>query len=524
MIGRLRFLGRALFGAGGLFGVMGLQDKNKPTSKPGETRDKSTAEPYLTPMDLRMPVDLVLHPRWIIPMDQGKGGAAKRRPQAVKTLHQGAAAGEATEGSAVVSFQEPHYLEGHSIAILEGKIVGILPREAAAATWSPLEERALPESVLIPGLINAHTHSSMSLFRSWVDGIGVSEWLQEYIWPAESRFVTPGFVEFGSRLAIVEMLASGVTTFNDMYFFPEVTARVCQAMGIRAVIGLPVLEFPTNYAGSAQEYLRKGVATLEGFPRHPLVTFAWAPHAPYTVSDDTWRKVQQLAEYYDTKIHTHVHESALNVADSLGSRGVRPLERLRCLGLLSERLIAVHMTQVEPTDIALLLENRVNLVHCPESNLKLASGLCPAGTLLRAGVPVALGTDGAASNDDLDMLGELRTASLVDHYLSGQSSPSLSRYALLEMATIGGARVLGIDHLVGSLQPGKDADMVAIRINAHPVFDPLTTLTNSSVNSVTDVWVAGRHLVTQGRVIGVDYADLYAQADQWGSTLESSRH
>lgn len=417
----------------------------------------------------------------------------------------------------------------HSIAIANGRIVGILPKAEAKKTWVGTVEESLPNGVVMPGLVNCHTHSPMNLFRSWVDGISLMEWLQEYIWPSEKRFVSPEFVELGTQLAIVEMLSSGVTTFNDMYFFPEVSARVARRMGIRAVIGLPVLEFPSNYANDAADYLAKGQALLDKQPasaelrRQQLVHFAWAPHAPYTVHDATWKQIAALAETYDVKIHTHLQETAFNVADSLNAYGLRPVERLNKLGVLSPRLIAVHLTQLVPTDIALLKDKGVAVVHCPESNLKLASGICPVGQLVRAGMRVGLGTDSSASNDDLDLLGEIRTASLLDHYVSGEAQPSLSRYQLLEMATLGGARVLGLDDEIGSLEPGKAADLISIDIHTFPVYNPLSTLSNSGGNLVTDVWVAGRRLVQNGQVLGVNLPSLYSQAQKWGQKLALAR-
>ena len=304
-------------------------------------------------------------------------------------------------------------LEHHALAIQDGRIVAILPQDEAAVCFTPATCLNLDSHVLIPGLINAHTHASMVLLRGLADDLPLMNWLQNHIWPTEARWVNPDFVRDGARLAIAEMLRGGATCFNDMYFFPEVTAAMARECGIRACVGLIALDFPTAYARNLDEYLSKGLALHETLSAEPLLHAAFAPHAPYTVSASALERIGRLAEALELPIHIHVHETAAEVAQFQIQHGCRPLERLDQLGLLSPRLLAVHMTQLEAAEIDRLAERGVHVIHCPESNLKLASGFCPTARLDAAGVNVAIGTDGAASNNDLDLFGELRTAALL---------------------------------------------------------------------------------------------------------------
>jgi 5-methylthioadenosine/S-adenosylhomocysteine deaminase len=421
-------------------------------------------------------------------------------------------------GGYVVDFRsdvEQEYskaLVDHSIAIGEdGRIVAVLPRAQMSTLFAgQLSDVDCGDCILIPGLVNAHAHCAMTLFRGWVEGVSLMTWLHEYIWPAEREHVDERFVEVGTKLALAEMIRCGVTTVNDMYFFPHVTAAVAREAGIRAFVGLPVLSFPSCWATSEDDYFDKALDILAREPNNvddALVRYTWAPHAPYTCSNDALRRVAELAELYDMRVHTHLHESADNVADSLRQYGMRPVERLRALGMLNERLVAAHLTQLVPSDIGALHECGAHVVHCPESNLKLASGICALGSLHRAGVNVALGTDGAASNDDLDVLGELRTAALLDKYVSGADayesdrSPPLSAAAMLRIATLGGARALAIDSRVGRLVEGFDADIVAVRLRTEPIYDPIVALVQSGhPNQVQHVFVRGQQLLDNGEL------------------------
>lgn len=415
-------------------------------------------------------------------------------------------------------------LEHHAIAIDEGKIVAVLPSAAAVSQYRATVIHRLATHVLIPGLINTHTHAAMTLLRGFADDLPLEAWLQQRIWPAEHAFVSPDFVADGTKLAIAEMLRSGVTCFNDMYFFPDVAGEVIAQAGIRATVGLIVIDFPTIWAKNADEYLQKALEVHQQLQRHPLIRTALAPHAPYTVSDAPLQAVSALAEQLDIPIHIHVHETKTEIENSLTQYGKRPLARLQDLGLLSPRLLAVHMTQLETQEIEALAKTGVHVLHCPESNLKLASGFCPVHQLLAAGVNVALGTDGTASNDDLDMLGEMRTAALLAKGLS-QDARVLPAMQALKMATLNGAKALGIDHITGSLVAGKSADITAIDmhdIETQPIYNPLSHIVYAvGRDKVSDVWVEGRHLLKSRTLTSLDIHDISAKTHLWRDKIAS---
>jgi len=409
-------------------------------------------------------------------------------------------------------------LEGHSIAVRDGKIVAILPREEAARRFPAVTAVEAASHVAIPGLINAHTHAAMNLFKGMSDDLPLKEWLEEHIWPAEQRWVSEAFVRDGTRLAAAEMLLGGTTCFNDMYFHPDTAALAAAEIGMRAVVGLIVLEFPSVWAGSAAEYMAKGAEVHDRLRGHPLARTAFAPHAPYTVDDSALIRVATLAEELDIPIHIHLHETAHEVTDSENRHGERPLARLQRLGLLSPRLVAVHMTALIDEEIARLAAHGGHVVHCPQSNLKLASGLCPIERLRVAGVNLALGTDGAASNNDLSMLGEMRSAALLAKGVAGDAR-ALPAHAALRMATLGGAHALGLDHEIGSLVPGKAADITLIdldSIHTQPAYNPLSLIVYAAGrHQVSDVWVSGRQVVRHGELLTEDVRALCRAADEW---------
>ncbi|HEY5789716.1 MAG TPA: TRZ/ATZ family hydrolase [Gammaproteobacteria bacterium] len=410
-------------------------------------------------------------------------------------------------------------LERHSLALHGGRIVALCPQAEAHARFAPRQHLVLDRHALLPGLVNAHTHAAMTLLRGLADDLPLMRWLQEHIWPAEGRWVSEEFIRDGSRLAAAEMLRSGTTCFADMYFFPEVTARVVSAAGLRAVIGLIAIDFPTAWAASADEYLDKGLAVHDEFRHDPLIRTAFAPHAPYTVSDAPLERIRVLADELDLPIHMHVHETAHEVSEALARHGERPLARLARLGLLTPSLVAVHMTQLEPAEIEQVAAAGVRVVHCPESNLKLASGFCPVAALDRAGACVALGTDGAASNNDLDLLGELRSAALLAKAVAGDAS-ALPAARALTLATLHGARAYGLDDEIGSLLPGKAADVIAVDLGgleAAPLYHPLSQLVYALDRSrVSDAWVAGQHLLNGRRLTTLDEDEIVAAAQRWG--------
>lgn len=413
-------------------------------------------------------------------------------------------------------------LEQHAIAIDVGKIVDILPTAEAGQRYQAGRTLELPEHALLPGLINAHTHAAMSLLKGLADDLPLMQWLQEHIWPAEARWADRTFVEEGTRLAIAEMIRSGTTCFNDMYFFPESSLQAVQDSGIRASLGMIMIDFPTVYGKDSADYLQKGLALQAAVAQNPLVTVAFAPHAPYTVSDDPLQQIHALAERLSIPIHMHVHETAQEVRDAEQQHGERPMARLNRLGLLDRHFLAVHMTQLTADEISLLAAKGVHLIHCPESNLKLASGFCPVAQLLAAGVNIALGTDGNASNNDLDMIGEMRTAALLGKAVAHDAS-AVPAYQALRMATINGATALGLADTIGSLEIGKSADLIAIdlgRIESQPLYDLVSHLVYcTSREQVTAVWVAGKPLMEQRKLLTLDEKALLATARAWQAKI-----
>ncbi|MCG8428719.1 MAG: TRZ/ATZ family hydrolase [Chromatiales bacterium] len=413
-------------------------------------------------------------------------------------------------------------LEDHSLAIHNGRILDILPTELAKENFTPESEHHLDRHALIPGLINAHTHASMSLLRGLADDLPLMTWLEEHIWPAEGRWVSEEFVADGTRLAIAEMIRGGTTCFNDMYFFPDVTGRVSSDAGMRAAVGLILIDFPSSWATNSDEYLHRGVEVHDQFRNNGLITTAFAPHAPYTVSDGPLEKARTLADELEIPIHMHVHETAGEVAQSVETLGKRPIQRLYELGLISPSLLAVHMTQLTDEEIALMADAGASVAHCPESNLKLASGFCPVDKLIKAGVNVAIGTDGAASNNDLDMFSEMRTAALLAKGVSGDAS-AVPAFTALHMATLNGAIALGIADETGSLQVGKAADITAVDLGdleTQPIYHPVSQLVYATGrDKVTDVWVAGKQLLHSGELTTLNSTDILSRAKQWQSRI-----
>ena len=445
----------------------------------------------------RMNIDTLINARWVIPVD-----TANNKP-----------------GNNI--------LEYHSLAINDGNIVAILPTEKAQKKYTPFDEHHLKNHAVMPGLINCHTHAAMTLFRGLADDLPLMEWLNEHIWPAEQQWIGPEFINDGTRHAIAEMLRGGTTCFNDMYFFPDQVAEVAVETGIRAVVGLIMIDFPTAWAKDADEYLVKGEQVHDKYRHNTHIHTAFAPHAPYTVSDAPLKRISVLAEELDIPIHMHIHETADEINQSEKLHGKRCIQRLHELGLLSPRLMAVHMTQLTDEEIALLSAEGVHVVHCPESNLKLASGFCPVSELLQRGINVSLGTDGAASNNDLDMFGEMQTAALLAKGITGKSS-ALPAHEALEMATINGARALGIDHITGSLTKGKAADVIAINlatIESQPLYDPVSHIIYAANrNQVSDVWVAGKQLLKNQELTSIDENFVLSKTCDWQDKINSGEN
>ncbi len=414
-------------------------------------------------------------------------------------------------------------LEYYAVVIDNGIIVDILSADKCRKKYQGTIEHHLNTHALLPGFINTHTHAAMSLMRGMADDLPLMDWLNNHIWPAEAKCVNYKFVKQGTELAIAEMLRGGTTTFNDMYFFPDATAKAAEQSGIRACIGLIVIDFPSAWAKDGAEYLHKGLELYEQYRHHPLITTAFAPHAPYTVSDEHLIKLNALAEELEIPVHIHLHETSDEIQQSLSNTALRPIKRLEQLNLLSPSLLAVHMTQLEEDEFEVLRRYGVNVVYCPQSNLKLASGFCPVSRLLENNINTALGTDGAASNNDLDMLGELQSAALLAKAVSGNAA-SVPAYTALRMATLNGAKALGIDALTGSLVKGKAADIIAIDLDAietQPVYHPVSQIVYSaSREQVSDVWVQGRHLLKGRKLMTIDEETVKRQAGEWKKSVE----
>lgn len=437
-----------------------------------------------------MKVDLLIHASWIIPV-------------------------------------EPHglTLENHTLVVNAGKIADLLPRQTAEKRYQADAVEDLPHHVLIPGMVNTHTHAGMTLLRGIADDLPLMDWLQNHIWPLEKKWVSEAFVKDGTDIAIAEMLLGGVTCFNEMYFFPEITAKQAVRAGIRANVGLILVDFPSAWAENADAYLSKGLALYDQLKNTPLISMAFAPHAPYTVSDGALKHMHVFAEELQLPVHMHVHETGAEIEHSLKHYGKRPLARLDELGLVGPSLVAVHMTHLTDDELEGFAAHGGNIVHCPESNLKLASGFCPVARCLAAGINVALGTDSVASNNDLDMLGETRTAALLAKGVAGDASAVPASVAL-RMATLNGAKALGLDDTIGSLEAGKSADIAAIRLDGletQPLYDAVSQLVyTGGRHRVSDVWIAGRQLVKDRQLTTIDAALLEQRARLWRQKLTDS--
>ena len=436
-----------------------------------------------------MIVDTLLHARWIIPVE----------PESVT-------------------------YDYHSLVIDKGLIIDLLPTEQAKQKYQATHAESLLDHALLPGLVNCHTHAAMSLMRGIADDLPLMEWLQQHIWPLEKQWMNAEFVKDGSDLAIAEMILGGTTCFNDMYFFPEVTAQQAIQAGIRIKVGLVVIDFPTAWAQTGTEYIEKCLALHEKLRLSDLCTTAFAPHAPYSVSDAAFVEIKKWSEQLELPIHIHLHETLHEVESAVAHNGITPLQRLQDMGLVNASLIAVHMTQLSAAEIEQLAKAGAHIVHCPESNLKLASGFSPVAQCLAAGINVALGTDGAASNNDLDMFGEMRTAALLAKAVS-KDATAVSATVALQMATINGAKALGLDEVCGSLRIGKAADVIAIDLSyleTQPLYCPVSQIVYAaSRHQVSDVWVTGQRLLKQRQLTTIDKAALLVKVAKWQERLAS---
>jgi len=421
----------------------------------------------------------------------------------------------------VVPVEPAGVLTDHAL-IVDGGIIVDVVATTDTVRYAPRAQVSLPHHVLIPGLVNAHTHAAMTLLRGIADDVPLRPWLTDHIWPREGRFVSADFVYDGTLIGAAEMLRGGITCCNDMYFHPDAAARAYEAAGMRALVGVPILDFPTPYAADADAYLQRGLAARDAFKHSPRLTFALAPHAPYTVGDATWRKIVMYAGQLELPIETHVAETRAEVEEARAQTGSAPLARLARLGATGPDFIAIHAVHLDAADIDLLATHGCHVVHCPASNMKLASGIAPVTALRARGINVALGTDGAASNNRLDVLGEMRLASLTAKAATGDAA-ALPAAEVLHMATLGGARALGLGDTTGSLVPGKQADIAAIDLSgvqALPVYDPVSHIVHVAERAdVSHVWVAGAPVVADRALLALDVAALAARARAWQAKL-----
>lgn len=417
-------------------------------------------------------------------------------------------------------------LEEHSVVVENGLIKEVCATSLALQKYPDAHHTNHPHHVLTPGFINSHTHAAMCLFRGMADDLALLDWLNDHIWPTEAQWVDAEFIKDGTELAIAEMLLSGTTSFTDMYFFPDAAANTVQDKGMRATITMPVLDFPSPWGSGPADYFEKGLKAHHELATLSRISTAFAPHAPYTVSDDPLSKVGRYAGQLGVPVHMHIHETEREVLDALEQFGKRPLQRIDELGLLNPRMIAVHMTQLTDAEIELIALRGVHVVHCPISNAKLASGQCRVDDLLKAGINVCLGTDGAASNNNLDMFSEMQAAAL-GAKLQSNNAEALPAWQVLEMATINGAKAVNQQHLIGSLVAGKAADMIAINlkdVSTQPVYDPVSQLVfSASREQLSDVWVHGKQLVSNKKLVDMDIDQLLVKVAHWGTKISEIR-
>ena len=425
----------------------------------------------------------------------------------------------------ITGLAQQRTLENHAMVIQQGKIAAILPTEEAKTQYPSAQHTNLPGHALMPGLVNAHTHIGMNFFRGLGCDMALMDWLTKYIFPAEKKWLSHEFVKDASLFAMAEMIKSGTVCFNDMFYFLEATAEATEMAGMRAFIGMTVIEFPTAWADNTDAYFDKGLAFYAAYQHHPLITPTFAPHAPYTVSDQSFRRIRELASQYRLRINLHLHETQDEIQQSLHQYDKRPIQRLHDLGFLGSDILAVHAAQLNDDDIDLMTQHQMQIIHCPQSNMKLASGICPIEKLSKKGLNVALGTDSVASNNDLDILSEMQTATLLAK-ISAMDPTSLNADQTLALATINGAKALGIDHQIGTLETGKSADFIAICLDdvaTLPVYDPLVQIIYSCHRQqVTHVWVAGQSLMKDRQLQTLDEQALKSKAQYWGNKIRVS--
>ncbi len=409
-----------------------------------------------------------------------------------------------------------------AVAVKDGKVIAVGAASDISGRYSSGRTVGGKGKVVFPGLVNAHTHAPMVYFRGLKDDLPLKVWLEEHIWPAENRWLSPQFVGDAAQLACLEMLKAGITLYNDMYFFGEVIAGVTKKTGMRAVVGAGILDFPGRTAKTVDEYFWNAENFIGSWTGDDLIVPAIAPHSPYACCPQTIERAKAVSERFNVPLHLHLSETKWEV-EEIGRRyGKTPVELLDGIGVLDDSVIAAHCVHVNDEEIEILAGRKVGVAHCIESNLKLAAGIAPVVKMVGAGVKVTFGTDGAASNNDLDILSEMSTAAKVHKAVSGDPTALNAKLVLL-MATRWGAEALGLGEVTGSIEEGKAADMVIADLNRPhlvPVYDVYSHIVYSMRSSdIETVLVSGRIVVDRGRLTTADEAEIIAKAVEWGQKI-----
>jgi 5-methylthioadenosine/S-adenosylhomocysteine deaminase len=409
-----------------------------------------------------------------------------------------------------------------AIAVQGSSIIEVGKSDDLMQRYPEAEVIVGENKVLLPGLINTHCHAAMVFFRGLADDLPLKEWLENHIWPAEARWLTPEFVYDSTELACLEMLKAGITTYNDMYFFGDSTARATRALGMRASLGAGIIDFPTVAASTLDEYLANAERFIANWKGDDLISPCIAPHGAHTCGPETLRRSKELAERLDVQLHMHLSETRWEVEEIISKHGKRPVEYLDSIGFLDERLIAAHCVHLDEGEISLIAKRSVSVSHCVESNLKLASGIAPVPQMLKSGVRVTLGTDGAASNNDLNILSEMSTAAKLHKAIANDPTVMNSKTALL-MATRWGAEALGMGDKIGSLEKGKAADVISINLkrpHLTPLYDIYSHIVYSAMASdVETVIVGGRLLIRNGTHVSGMEDSIMQKASEWQSRI-----
>jgi 5-methylthioadenosine/S-adenosylhomocysteine deaminase len=417
-------------------------------------------------------------------------------------------------------------IENGAVAIRGDRIVAVASKAAIDAAYTPKSRLDRPDAILAPGLVNTHTHAAMSLFRGIADDLRLQDWLEHYIFPAEAKNVSPDFVRWGTRLGCLEMLLGGTTTFTDMYYYEDVVAEAAKEAGMRGVLGETIIGFPVPDARTPADSLAFTERYINRFRNDPLIVPAVAPHAIYTNSDETLKLSRALANKYGVPLVIHLAETKKELDDSLAQRHMTPVQALDTLGVLSGRTVAAHCVWVNDADLAILKRHGTGIAHCPSSNMKLASGVAPVVKMLALNLPVGLGPDGpAGSNNDFNLFEEMDLAAKLAKVttLDPQALPAT---AALEMATIRGARALGMEKEIGSLEPGKRADLIAVRLdrpNAVPLYDAVSQMVYAlKAEDVRDVMVNGKPVVRDGKILTLNEAAILQKAVEYRDRVRAS--